>query len=282
MRLLVTGVPGLLTNDLIPELQARHEVLPCTISDMDITDRGAVRDRLRACRPELVINCAGFTNVDGAEGQREEAFRVNALGVHYLALACREVDAALCQISTDYVFDGQAGAPYQPWDTPRPINVYGASKWAAECVIRDLLERFYIIRTSSLYGRSGPNFVSTILRKATEGENLSVVIDQTMSPTWTVNFSRGVAALIETGVYGLYHLTDQTDGGISWFEFSRAILKAVGSDLPVRPASSEEIKRPAPRPSFSVLDTSYGTMVTGYQPLPWQEALWQFLSTLRE
>jgi dTDP-4-dehydrorhamnose reductase len=278
MRLLVTGVPGLLTNDLIPILEERHEVVPCTITDLDITDRTAVSERLKACRPEVVINCAGYTNVDGAETHRQEAFRVNALGVHYLALACRKTGAALCQISTDYVFDGRASLPYQPWDVPRPLNAYGASKWAGECLVASLLPDFYIVRTSSLYGKSGPNFVATILDKAREGKPLSVVTDQIMSPTWTVNFSRGLSRLIESGLFGIYHLTDQTQGGISWYDFSRAILQAAGSDLPVQPIAAGEIKRPALRPAFSVLDTSYLTMVTGYEPLDWEKSLTQFLS----
>jgi dTDP-4-dehydrorhamnose reductase len=280
MRLLVTGVPGLLTGDLIPILEERHEVVSCSIDDLDITDRAAVTGRLQSCRPDVVVNCAGYTNVDGAETSRDLAFRVNALGVHYLALACRETGAALCQISTDYVFDGRASKPYQPWDTPGPLNAYGASKLAGECLIQTLLPNFYIVRTSSLYGKSGPNFVAAIVQKTREGQPLSVVADQVMSPTWTVNLSRGISALLETGLYGLYHLTDLTGEGISWFEFSQAILKTVGSDLPVRPASSGEIKRPACRPAFSVLDTSYLTMVSGYQPLAWRESLKQFIATL--
>lgn len=282
MRLLVTGVPGLLTADLIPILEERHEVVPCTINDLDITDRSAVTEGLRSCRPEMVINCAGYTNVDGAETSREEAFRVNALGVHHLALACRETGAALCQISTDYVFDGRATGPYRPWDVPGPVNTYGASKWAGECLVTSLLNNFYIVRTSSLYGKSGPNFVATILRKSREGQPLAVVADQVMSPTWTVNLSRGISLLIESGLFGVYHLTDLTPGGISWYAFSLAILKAAGSDLAVRPISAGEIKRPATRPAFSVLDTSYLTMVTGYQPLDWQEALIRFIATLKQ
>jgi dTDP-4-dehydrorhamnose reductase len=281
MRLLVTGVPGLLTADLIPILEERHAVVSCTINDLDITDRAAVAARMKSCRPEMVINYAGYTNVDGAETDREEAFRVNALGVHYLALACREAGASLCQISTDYVFDGRSTVPYRPWDVPGPLNAYGASKWAGECLVSSLLSDFYIVRTSSLYGKSGPNFVTTMLNKAREGQPLAVVADQIMSPTWTVNFSRGISLLIESGLFGVYHLTDQTNDGISWYEFTQAILKTAGLDLEVRPVSSGEIKRPAKRPAFSVLDTGYLTMVTGYQPLDWREALRQFLATLK-
>ncbi|MCU0922829.1 MAG: dTDP-4-dehydrorhamnose reductase, partial [Burkholderiaceae bacterium] len=215
--------------------------------------------------------------VDGAESEPETAYRVNALGVHYLALACRDIGAALCQISTDYVFDGQAARPYHPWDAPKPLNVYGASKWAGEWIVQTLLHRFFIVRTSSLYGAAGPNFVSTILRKAAAGEPLAVVTDQVMSPTWTVNLSRGIAALIETGMYGFYHLTDRTGGGISWFEFSRAILEAVHSDQEVKPARAADMPRPARRPAYSVLDTGYLTLATGYEPLDWREALNRFV-----
>ncbi len=280
MRILVTGVPGLLSADLIPILRTRHEVVPCSLSDLDITDREAVLKIIPYDRPHLVINCAGYTNVDGAETHIEEARQVNALGVAHLALACRNLDIPLLHISTDYVFDGQSEIPYRPGDPPRPLSAYGQTKWEGEGLVTECLEKYFIVRTSSLYGKNGPNFVRTILQKAGEGKPLSVVTDQIMSPTWAVNLSQGILVLIESEKYGIYHLTDRTDGGISWYDFAQAILKTIGSDLEVRPISALELKRPAIRPAYSVLDTSQLTAAVGFQPLFWQEALQQFISNL--
>ena len=280
MRILVTGVPGLLSADLIPILRTRHEVVPCSLPDLDITNREAVLKFLPLHLPHLVINCAGYTNVDGAEAHIEEARQVNALGAQHLALSCRDLDIPLLHISTDYVFDGQSGVPYQAGDPPRPLNVYGQTKWEGEGLVTGLLKKYFIVRTSSLYGKNGPNFVRTILQKAREGKPLSVVTDQIMSPTWAVNLSRGILALIESEKYGTYHLTDRTDGGISWYDFAQAILRTIGSNLELRSMTAQELKRPALRPAFSVLDTRQLTSAVGYQPLFWQEALQQFISSL--
>lgn len=277
MKILVTGYPGLLSSDLVPILRMEHEVIPLSIEDLDITRKEEVFKTVETLQPEVVINCAGYTAVDQAEKDWEGAFQVNALGVHHLALACRQQDTILCQISTDYVFDGQINRPYQLWDTPNPINVYGASKRAGEFFVSNLLHRYYIVRTSSLYGYHGPNFVRAILDKAEQGGPLTIVCDQIMSPTWSVNLSQGLLQIIRSGNFGTYHLTDQTNGGISWYEFGTAVLKARGLNQEVLPISCQDLKRPASRPAYSVLDTRYLTMATGYRPLFWQEALEQFL-----
>jgi dTDP-4-dehydrorhamnose reductase len=277
MKILVTGYPGLLSNDLVPILQTEHEVVPLSIADLDITRKEDVFKTLETYLPEVVINCAGYTAVDQAEKDWEGAFRANALGTHYLALACRQFQVILCHISTDYVFDGRISRPYQPWDMPNPINVYGASKQAGEFFIRHLLHRYYIIRTSSLYGEHGPNFVKAVIDKAQGSEPITIVCDQVMSPTWSVNLSQGLLLVIRSGNFGVYHLTDQTDGGISWYDFGRAIFKIKGVDQEVFPISCQDLARPAPRPAYSVLDTHYLTMATGFHPLHYQEALEQFL-----
>jgi dTDP-4-dehydrorhamnose reductase len=279
MKIMVTGFPGLLASDLVPVLQTRHEVLPLSIGDLDITQKESVCEKVKTWRPELIVNCAGFTQVDLAEAQPRQAFQTNALGAHYLALACLRFDVILCQISTDYVFNGQARSPYQPWDSPDPINTYGASKRAGEFYIQSLLSRYFIIRTSSLYGRHGPNFVRTVLEKAAAGDCLTVVEDQLMSPTWAVNLSRGILALIHSGNFGIHHLTDRTEAGLSWYAFAQAVLKATGSAGEIRPISSRTLKRPARRPAYSVLDISYTTLATGYPSLFWQKALQGYLDS---
>jgi dTDP-4-dehydrorhamnose reductase len=280
MKILVTGYPGLLSMDLIPILQTVHEVIPLSIDDLDITRKEEVFKTLEGYQPDMVINCAAYTAVDQAENDWQGVFQVNALGVHNLALACQQFQVILCHISSDYVFDGQGNRPYQPWDLPNPINVYGASKRAGDFFVQNHLHRFFIIRTSSLYGKHGPNFVKAIINKAEQGGPLSIVCDQVMSPTWSVNLSRGILELIRSGSFGVYHLTDQTDGGINWYDFGMVILKAKGLSPEVLPISCRQLARPAPRPAYSVLDTRYLTLTTGYRPLAYQEALEQFLSDL--
>ncbi len=278
MRILVSGYPGLLSCDLLPVFrEAGHEVVPLSMAEMDITQKDQVLRTLENRSADLLINCAGYTDVDGAEGDWQEAFRANTLGVHNLSLACRRLGMVLCQLSTDYVFDGRQGHPYHPWDAPNPINVYGASKRAAEFLVERLLHRYYIVRTSSLYGKHGKNFVAAVLEKAEQKKPLAVVIDQIMSPTWTVNLAYGLLRIIESGQFGVYHLTDSTPGGISWFEFAQAVLRVKGLDREITPLTSAELQRPAPRPAYSVLDTRYLTLVTGYQPLDYREALERFL-----
>jgi dTDP-4-dehydrorhamnose reductase len=277
MKILVTGYPGLLTNDLVPVLREDHQVFPLSIEDLDITRKGDVFKTIETHRPDVVINCAAYTAVDQAEKDWDRAFQVNALGTHHLALACRHFGSILCHISTDYIFDGRINRPYQPWDIPGPINVCGASKQAGEFLVEKLLNRFYIIRTSSLYGKFGNNFVNTILNKAMQKEPLSIVSDQIMSPTWSVNLSRGIVRILASENFGFFHLTDRTEGGISWFDFAKAILEVRGLKGEIRPISSKNLDRPAPRPPYSVLDTRYLTLATGYQPLHYREALEQFL-----
>jgi dTDP-4-dehydrorhamnose reductase len=277
MKILVTGYPGLLSLDLVPLLQNEYEVIPLSIQDLDITNKAMVSSALEIHRPECIINCAAYTAVDQAEKDWEAAFQVNALGVQHLALACRQWGTILVHISTDYVFDGLSLRPYHPWDTPNPINVYGASKRAGEFYIERLLNRYYIIRTSSLYGKHGPNFVRAIINKAEQGDSLKIVSDQVMSPTWSVNLSLGLLSIIKSGNYGIFHLTDQTNGGISWYDFGKTILEIKGLDREVLPINNQDLGRPASRPSYSTLDIRYLTLATGYHPLPYREALERFL-----
>ncbi|HMK65634.1 MAG TPA: dTDP-4-dehydrorhamnose reductase [Thermodesulfobacteriota bacterium] len=277
MKILVTGYPGLLSLDLVPLLQKDYEVVTLSVQELDITQKEAVFSAVEALNPDIIINCAAYTAVDAAETDWAGTFSVNALGAHHLALACQKKETVLLQISTDYVFDGRSRRPYQPWDSTNPISVYGASKLAGEFYIEKLLRRYYILRTSSLYGKHGPNFVRAILNQAEKGGALRVVADQVMSPTWSVNLARGILEIIRSQNFGTFHLTDQTDGGISWFDFAQTILKLKGLDREIQPISSDDLNRPAPRPPYSTLDTHYLTLACGYQSLSYQEALEQFL-----
>jgi len=277
MKVIVAGSKGMLAQDLIPLLNEQHETISFDQDQVDITDKEHVFDFVGSAKPDLVMNCAAYNQVDQAETDRETAFRVNADGVKHLALACKEFTSALCHFSTDYVFDGKSTQPYRPHDKPNPISIYGKSKRAGEVFVQSILDRYYLIRTSSLYGKHGPNFVYTILRLAKERDVLKVVQDQMMSPTWTVNLAQGTMQLIHSGNFGVYHFTDRTDGGMGWFGFAKEILKVKGLENEIEPTTREAFNRPAKRPAYSVLDTTLFTKRSGYEPLPWQESLKRFM-----
>jgi dTDP-4-dehydrorhamnose reductase len=280
MKVLVTGSKGMLASDLIPVLRKGHEVIAPAEEDFDITKRDAVHKAIKEASVDLVVNCAAYTQVDKAEEERDKAFLVNGLGVQNLALACQDRGIPLCHISTDYVFDGTKASPYTPFDNTNPINVYGESKLAGEKYIEWIMNRFYIVRTSWLYGRHGHNFVSTILKLARERQELEVVSDQKGSPTFTLSLARGIDRLIVSGAYGIYHFTDETEGGISWYDFAGEIIRQTGGRTNVLPTTTDRFPRPARRPSNSVLELPLFAAVTGHQPAPWKAALKEHLSQL--
>ncbi len=280
MKVIVAGSQGMLAQDLIPIISTEHETISLAANELDITNKEQVFDVVGESKADLVINCAAYSQVDQAETEIKQAFRVNAYGVQQLALACRQHGSTLCHISTDYVFDGTNNEPYQPFDQPNPISRYGESKLAGEIFVRSILNRYYLIRTSSLYGKNGKNFVNIILQLAEKGDPLKVVYDQQMSPTWTVNLAQGILRLISTGNFGTYHLTDRTNGGITWHELAGRILEIKGSHAEIEAITTEQFARPAKRPAYSVLDTSLFTLCSGYEPLPWQESLKRFLETI--
>ena len=284
MRVFVTGAQGMLGQDLVPVLKAAGDtVIPSGTQPsedpgfvmLDITDLEATKQAILATRPDVVINCAAYTNVDGAEADPDSAYRVNALGTWNLALACQEVGAAMLLVSTDYVFDGEKGASYDEYDMPNPQSVYGRSKYAGEMHLQQLLDRFYIVRTAWLYGHHGKNFVETILKAAAERPELKVVNDQWGCPTWTQDLSEAISRLIRTGRYGIYHATGQ--GECTWMDFAQAIVKLGGLSTPVLPQSTEELNRPAPRPRYSVM-RNLGLQLAGLPALPaWKESLSNYI-----
>lgn len=277
-RILVTGSNGMLGRVLIPYLQQRgHEVVGVDLDTCDITKHRDVQRTVHANNPQLVIHAAAYTAVDQAESDETNAFRVNAYGTENVALACAEQDVPMLYISTDYVFDGGASRPYQPLDQTRPVSVYGKSKLAGEVAVRNHLKKFYIVRTSWLYGPRGKNFVETILNLAKERKQLKVVADQTGSPTSTKTLSGYIADLIESGRFGTYHATD---GGVTtWCEFAREITK--GLDVEVIPCETKDFPRPAPRPHYSVLDKTSLEQTIGHEVVPWQKALEDYMTNQR-
>lgn len=288
MKILVTGSKGMLAQDLIPLLKEGHEVIPFSRQEMDITRKDVVLKNMKSAAPEIVINCAAYTNVDKAEavGERDKVFMTNAIGVQNLAMACAELRIPLCHISTDYVFDGKKNRPYTPFDNTNPLSVYGESKLAGEKYIQWISDKFYIVRTSGLYGRGNSNFVATILKLAREHSMVKVVTDQIGSPTSTVSLSAGIKKLIESGNFGIYHIADDSGNGISWFDYAREIISTAGIKAEIIPVTSDEFSRlgcessirPARRPAYSVLDTEIMRLATGYIPEKREVALKKFLA----
>lgn len=262
----------MLGQDLMEHLAGRHEVLGLVRVEADITDAERVVDAITTKSPDVVIHAAAFTAVDDCERRPEVAFRVNAEGTRNLALACRLRGLPMLYVSTDYVFDGEKAAPYEEEDAPNPINIYGRSKLQGERYVQDLLQRFWIVRTSWLFGLNGKNFVRTILSKAKTGEPLRVVDDQIGSPTYTVDLAEIIGKIVESGAPGIYHATNQ--GYCSWYGFAKEALRQAGMDhVPISPASSVELDRPARRPKNSRLaNARLGKEGLPLLP-PWRDAL---------
>jgi dTDP-4-dehydrorhamnose reductase len=276
MRILILGNKGMLGSDLTLRLGRAHDVVGRDVDAFDIVSEDDCRRVVEECSPEVVINAAGYTNVDGCETNREGCFAVNALGVKNIALACRGRGIALVHFSTDYVFDGRKKTPYGETDPPAPLNVYGASKLEGERYLAALAESYLLIRTAWLYGRHGKNFVKTILEKGAVVKTLEVVDDQVGSPTYSRDLAAAVELLIERGHRGVFHVTNR--GRCSWYEFARRIVEYAGmTDVTVRPIGSGRLTRPALRPAWSVLGGRKFRAESGMTMPTWERALRDYL-----
>lgn len=278
MKVLITGSNGMLGHDLINALKERHDLIPTTSKTLDITDKKQTIDYIRDKKPDIVINSAAYTDVDGCEENRELAYSVNGEGVRNLALACRDIDCPLVHISTDYVFDGSATEPIREDGEIGPISVYGKSKLEGEEAIQEILDKYFIIRTAWLYGINGRNFPKTMLELAENHPEITVVYDEVGTPTYTPDLAEGISRLIETDYYGIYHLTNS--GSCSWCEFARYIFEIAGRDVKVIPVTASEFARPAPRPSYSVLDNS-NWIERGFKPLrSYKDAIKEYIELI--
>ncbi len=276
MHVLVTGARGMLGQDLVPYLkQQGHQVLAADLKELDITKPEAVQAFFTAHRPQVVIHGAAYTAVDKAESDAATAYLVNGYGTQNVAVACKAIDAAMVYISTDYVFNGTQPHPYLPNDPTAPLGVYGRSKLMGEWAVQGILERYFIVRTSWLYGKHGKNFVDTMIHLAQTQTELKVVADQKGSPTWTMTLAKALEQLIQTEQYGIHHCSDE--GTCTWFDFAQEILRQKGLTTPVRPVTTEEFKRPAPRPQYSLLDKS-SLHNLGIPLTDWRESLSQYLA----
>ncbi|TEU04042.1 MAG: dTDP-4-dehydrorhamnose reductase [Dehalococcoidia bacterium] len=276
MKVLVTGAGGMLAEDLTSCLSERgYEIVALPRNRLDITDLGAIRAAANKSEPELMINCAAYTKVDKAEKEETRARTVNGFGVQNLCLLCQERDIPLVHFSTDYVFDGTKESPYTIYDEPNPISAYGRSKLLGEKYILWLLSKFYLIRTSWLFGLYGKNFIETMLELGQREKQISVVNDQRGCPTWTYHLAQAVVDLIETERYGIYHITNSEP--TTWFEFAREIFRLSGRDIEVLPVTSDQFPRPARRPQNSVLDPFPLTEVLLREMPSWRQALKEYL-----
>ncbi|MBU1355989.1 MAG: dTDP-4-dehydrorhamnose reductase [Candidatus Edwardsbacteria bacterium] len=274
MKILVTGAKGMLGTDLCLELAGDHQVTGIDIQDIDITSEEAIK-KIIGYHPEFIIHCAAMTNVDGCEKDPDTAYAVNGLGTKNVVLACRQLDIPVLYISTDFVFDGAKGEPYCEWDQPNPLGHYGRSKLEGENHVRELLKKFYIVRTSWLYGKQGRNFVSTILAKARETGTIKVVNDQVGSPTYARDLCRAIARLISSNKYGTYHLSNS--GACSWFDFAKRAVELSGTKAEVLSISSSDYPTPTKRPAFSVLRNFCWERTFGETLRPWEEGLKDYL-----
>lgn len=279
MKILITGSNGMLGHDLIEVLKDKHELLLTTSKTLDITDGDSVMDFIVKSNPDIVINSAAYTDVDGCESNPDLAYNVNGEGVKNLALACREVDCPLVHISTDYVFNGQNDRPWVEDDEIGPISIYGKSKLEGEEHIKEILEKYFIVRTAWLYGVNGRNFPRTMLELAQKHSEITVVYDEVGTPTYTPDLAKGISELIETDYYGTYHLTNS--GNCSWCEFARYIFEVADVDVNVIPVTASEFARPAPRPSYSVLENR-NWVKNGFEPLRnYKEAIKEYIGLIK-
>ncbi len=272
MKILVTGVNGQLGYDVIKRFKNNNiEYKGCDIDSFDLTSKEQTIKAITEYRPDAVIHCAAYTAVDNAEDNKEVCYNVNVSGTRHVAEACKEIDAKMIYISTDYVFDGTGTEPYKVTDKKNPVNYYGETKSISEDIVAELLSKYFIIRTSWVFGVNGNNFVKTILRLGKERKQINVVNDQYGSPTYTYDLAMLIADMVHTNKYGIYHASNE--GYCSWFEFAREITTVAKLDCNISPISTSEYPTKAKRPFNSRLDKT--TLdENGFNRLPlWKESL---------
>lgn len=285
MKVLVTGASGQLGRDVVLLLEKEgHDILACDRDQMDITNQAQCNGVISSYHPEVIIHCAAYTAVDAAETDTDGAYKVNAVGTRNVAVAAEKVGAKLIYISTDYVFDGQSTTPYQEYDDTNPRSVYGKSKRAGEWLVQSLCSKWFVVRTSWVYGLHGNNFVKTMLKLGQEKPKLQVVHDQKGSPTYTVDLALFLIELMGTEMYGIYHASNC--GDCTWYEFTQAIFEeaqtvvGVSIQAELEPCTTEQFPRPAPRPVNSVMD-HLSIRTNGLTDLrPWREGLRDFIRSM--
>lgn len=275
MRIIITGGKGQLGRALQTVLRD-EELTIIDLPEVDITDRGAIEREFTRVKPELVIHCAAYTDVEGCARQPDLAYRINGLGTQNVALTCGTYNADLLHISTNEVFSGESPMGYEEWMKPRPINPYGRSKAFAEMHVQSILTRYYIVRTSWLYASGGRNFIHAILERAHYEGQIQVVTDEISNPTYVVDLAEAIGKLIITRQYGIYHFVNE--GACSRWEFANEILKLAGLDsVPNTPILSQQYRRLSTPPLSGALVNQVGAAI-GISLRPWQEALADYMA----
>jgi dTDP-4-dehydrorhamnose reductase len=279
MKIALIGADGQLGSDLAKILKG-SDLVPLYYPEFDITQAVETRSRLTILSPDIIINTAAYHKVDECEDNPAEAFALNALAVRELALTCRALDSVLVHFSTDYVFDGKKGRPYDEEDMPNPLSTYAVSKLAGEYYVRNVLARYFLIRTCGLYGEAGcwgkgSNFVETMINMMKQDEVIRVVNDQRVSPTATSELAERIVELLQTDFYGLYHLT--SEGDCTWYEFAEAIFSQMNVQVNIKSVDSAAFGAKAKRPPYSVLDNKQAKII-GLSPFShWKDALTAYL-----
>lgn len=273
---LITGADGMLGQDLVRDFSRDHRIVEHDIARGDLCDPAHVAAIVDEAKPDVIVNCAAITDVDGCETKRDLAYAVNGFAARNLAVAANRAGAELLHVSTDFVFPGDKGDEYLEYDEPRPLSVYGDSKLWGEKLVRDHCERFWIVRTQWLYGKNGKNFVETIVGRAREGGPLRVVDDQHGCPTSTVELVRAMRHIVANGGYGVYHASGR--GSCSWHGFAAKAVELAGVEgVEVATMKSSELDRAATRPDDSRLRNYHMELTIGDVMKPWEEALAEYL-----
>lgn len=283
MKIAVIGANGQLGQDVVAAFAANgDEVCPLTHTDVELSDFSSVGSFMKKSQPEVVVNTAAMHHVENCEREPEKAFAINGLGSQNLAMAAREIGATVMHVSTDYVFDGAKGKPYEETDAPRPLNVYGNTKLSGEYFVRSATEKHFVLRTSAIYGKhpcrakGGLNFVELMLKLARERGAVRVVNNEFVTPTYTPELARQIVTLSRSNDYGLYHAT--AEGSCSWYEFAREIFALANVQVKLEIAGPNEFPTKVARPLYSVLENralkSRGLNIFR----PWQQGLRDYLS----
>jgi dTDP-4-dehydrorhamnose reductase len=274
MKVLVTGAGGMLGRDVVLAAgNAGHDVVGFGHTELDITDAATLAAKFELERPDVVINCAAWTDVDGAEEAEEEATAVNGTAAGNVAAVAAEVGASVVYVSSDYVFDGSKGAPYVETDQTAPLSAYGRGKLAGEEATATANKRHFVVRSSWLFGIGGSNFVETMLRLASTQNEVLVVRDQIGSPTYTWHLAYGIVRLIEGIEFGIHHMA--AGGSCSWYDFAREIFEQAKVECLVLSATTDMLGRPAPRPPLSALESQREHAI---ELPPWRDGLSAYLA----
>ena len=292
MKIVITGAKGQLGSQLIQIIKQgeselgpisgaykESQVIGIDIEELDITDIQAVRQLMLLERPDMIINPAAYTNVDGCESEQDMAYKVNAIGPRNLAIVAEEIGAKLIHISTDYVFEGNGTVPYREYDKIDPVTVYGKTKLAGEDFVKAFSTKHFIVRTAWLYGYNGHNFVKTILKLASEKEEIDVVDDQRGNPTNAEDVAHHILKIALTEEYGTYHCTNA--GECSWYDFATKIVEYAALKCIVKPTTSDKFVRPAKRPAFSSLDNMMLRVTVGDEMRKWEKALEKYIKIIK-